>query len=176
MKLTHIKQQLTLVPGTYAGQLVGVKTVASKSKANAVNISLQYRVTTDQGNSATVWDLLPDIEAVTDVSKVFWRFEMVFNAFNVPMPEDFTSATVATALSALTDTDEIAWLDIGVEKQQGYAPRNKVVKLTALSNEDIQSVLKAQRHDSDTDSAITPDPTSATGEQSITADRQIDSN
>jgi len=169
---SSLQEVLLLNPGTYAASVGAVKAAPSKSKPNATNISVMWRVVTDSGNTVLVWDLLPDVDA-NDPKKVFWRYDQYMSALNLRWKGgDFNSQSFITLLSTCIDEATLAMVDIGVEKSDGYAPRNRITRISRCSDE-VQSMLKAERYDADTDSAISPDPTTSTGEQALAADRNI---
>ena len=167
-----LRQTLLLQPGTYGATVGVVKAAPSKSKAGAVNISVMWRVVTDEGNLVSVWDLLPDVDA-NDPAKVFWRYDQYMTALRLKWSGgEFNSHSFIKLLSTSIDEATVAMVDVGVEKSDGYAPRNKITKI-ARCDAVIQAVEKSNRHDSDTDSALSPDPFSSTGEQSLAADRSV---
>jgi len=167
-----LRETLLLKTGSYAATVGGVKAAPSKSKAGAVNVSVMWRVVTDEGNTVIVWDLLPDVDA-NDPSKVFWRYDQYMTALNLKWKGgEFNSASFIKLLSTSIDEATPAMVDIGVEKSDGYAPRNRITKI-ARCDFDTQAMAKNSLYDSETDSALSPDRATSTGEQSLAADRSV---
>lgn len=172
MKLRNIKETLLIKPGTYTAQIVSVKLVDSKSRPGAVNTNVEFDVFTTAGNVIKMWDLLPDPDKTP---KAAFRHMQYADALGLNLAEDFdlTSKTFATLLDRAVEDGALVDITVVKVPAQGDYPESrkisKIVECTAVD----QAVLKAARADGDTDSALTPDRTTSTGEQSLAADPDI---
>lgn len=166
MNLTEMQESLLVTPGTYGVNLSKVELRPSKSQPGKSNISVTLEVHLDSGRTARVWDTLPPL-----TEAIAWRYAQYLKAFNLTInpTEEITTQLFQRALVAALDADVMALADIGTEQQKGYAPRNKVSRLVPMTD-DIQSVLRTGRHDTDTDAPAQPSRLSSTGEQSSPAE------
>jgi hypothetical protein len=161
--MTEIQDSTLIKPGTYAATLQKVQIRPSKSKPGQNNLNLTLAVVLDDGRVMFAWDTLPE-----PTPAIAWRYLQYMKALNLNLPSDFnvTPDSFKDKLVEVLNNDIVFGVDIGVEQQKGYAPRNKVSKVMPLNDVDFQSVLKAQRHDTDTDAPAQPSRFSSTGEQS----------
>lgn len=162
MNLTEMQQSLLVTPGTYGAKLSKVELRPSKSQPGKSNISVTLDVFLDSGRTARVWDTLPPL-----TENIAWRYAQYFKSFNlrIAADEEISTPLFQRALVTALDEDAMVLIDVGVEQQKGYAPRNKVTRIQPMTD-DIQAVLRLERHDSDTDAPAQPSRLSSTGEQS----------
>ena len=162
MLLTEMQESVLIKPGSYAATLQKIELRPSKSKPGNFNINLTLAVVLDDSRVMFAWDTLPEPSP-----SVAWRYMLYIKALGMDLPSDLkiTSATFKDELVKLLDKDIVFGVDIGVDHQKGYAPRNKVSKVLPLNDVEFQSVIKSQRHNSDTDAPAQPSRFSSTGEQ-----------
>lgn len=163
MILSEIQDATLIKPGSYAATLHKLQLRPSKSKPGAKNLNLTLAVVLDDGRIMFAWDTLPE-----PTPAIAWRYLQYIKALNLDLPSDFvvTPESFCTKLLDVLNSDVVFGVDIGVEQQKGYAPRNKVSKVVPMNDVEFQSVIKAQRHNSDTDAPAQPSRFSSTGEQS----------
>jgi len=173
MNLTEARKTLLTAPGTYPAMLRLAVCAPGKKDASATNINVTLALTLDSGRETLIWDLLPDIDKNP---KVFFRYEQYIQALGLELPADFdlTARSFAAELNKCVDDAILVKVTVGIEETPGYAPRNSVRKIEAVDLDMLQHVARAQRHDSDTDSAAQPSANCAVGSQApASEDRQI---
>jgi hypothetical protein len=170
-----LREALLLNPGTYGATLRSVSAAPSKSKPGAVNVSVGFNVISSSGNTVPVWDLLPDVDAQDNPGKVFWKYDQYMKAFGLTHKEkEFNSQSFIDLLSTAMDNATEVLVDVGVEKSDGYPPRNRITKVTVMPDDTtLVSMARADTYDSDTDAPLSPDRNTATGEQSLAADSDV---
>lgn len=170
MKLFDMQKTMLVTDGDYGATLSKVELRDSKSKPGAKNISLTWDVVLDSGRVVKVFDLLP---ALTE--KIAWRYGMLIKALdlNIDATADITTESFFNDLKQAVKANTPCIVRVGMEHQQPYPPRNKVVAVRTL-NDGVVSMVKADRHDSDTDAPAQPSRNSAVGEQApMSEDPQI---
>ena len=173
MKLVDAQKTLLIVPGTYPAMLTLATCQPGKKDPSATNINVTLDAILDSGRTARLWDLLPDIDKNP---KVFFRYEQYIKALSLSLPADFdlTARSFAAELNKAANEGICFMIEVTIEESAGYAPRNGIKYLKAADMDMIQQVARAQRHDSDTDSAAQPSKFSNADQQSSAdEDRQL---
>jgi hypothetical protein len=172
MKLDKLKETLLLKPGTYVAQIVDVNVVDSKSRPGARNTNVELDVFTNAGNTVKIWDLLPDPDKTP---KAAFRHMQYADALGLNLAQDFdlTTATFATLLTRAKEDGALVTINVVKVPASGNYPESRKVSKVSQCGDVDPEVERAIRYDGDTDSALTPDRTSATGEQSLAADPDI---
>ena len=171
MNLTEMQDRLLITAGDYCATISKVELRPSKSKPGLSNISVVLDITLDSGRTAKVFDLLPPLH--NDVANtlvndgVVWRYASYLKACDMQLAADanITTRMFSLELEKALHSGVVFTVSVGKEVSKEWGARNKVTGVKPLS-EAVQSVIKSQRHDSDTDAPAQPSALSNVGEQS----------
>jgi hypothetical protein len=171
MNLTEMQDRLLITAGDYCATLAKVELRPSKSKPGLQNIAISLDITLDSGRTAKVFDLLPPMHNDTDCTLVndgvLWRYASYLKACDMQFDSNANLNTrmFCLELERALNTGVVFTASVSKEVSKEWGSRNKVSGVKPLS-EAVQSVIKSQRHDSDTDAPAQPSALSNVGEQS----------